>query len=118
LPDIYADECALILIACQGCGHEYPVAMSISTGWAKAMAQGSGGTFRTLAERIRDGSIHYGDPPNTGCCAAGATMNSEPKRVLEYWHKPGRIKWERDPTLEIDVDGWAEAGTIEIKDGE
>ena len=34
----------------------------------------------SLASRVADGTIHYGDPPNAECCASGPTMNSEPAR--------------------------------------
>lgn len=44
----------------------------------------------TLADAIRAGTIHYGDPPRhddtTGPeCHAGDTMNCYDLRVLEYW---------------------------------
>lgn len=116
--DIYADEAALVGIACQGCGCLFDVAFSKS-----ALTDGG-----SLAEAINNHTIHYGDPPNIGCCGAGPTMNSEPLRVLEYWHRhhqeftreadpahPGlRIvtsgdyfAWRRDPKLEIPI--WAAA---------
>jgi len=63
----------------------------------------------TLAERIRVGALEYGDPPNVDCCPAGPTMNSVPKRVLEYWRWGGPSKdpavraWKRDPSLEVEL---------------
>lgn len=66
---------------------------------------------RSLAAQIRSRTIHFGDPPNA-CpddCAAGASMSSEPRRVLEYWRKGRRedgerfLDWVRDASLEIEV---------------
>jgi hypothetical protein len=48
----------------------------------------------TIAEAIRSRALHYGDPPrhdgDRQACAAGASMNSEPRRVIEYWHRHDR----------------------------
>lgn len=66
-----------------------------------------------------EGTLHYGDPPNTGCCLSGASMNSEPRRILEYWstNDPRHVsndvvvdvaeyfKWNRKPILEGDYHG-------------
>jgi hypothetical protein len=89
--NIYADYCALVLIACQACGHEYQVAFS-----------GAEFNDRDLASLIRSGAIHYGDPPNF-CCHGGATMNCEDLRVLEYWTRKTNVfrEWKRLPNLEI-----------------
>lgn len=103
--NIYANEVALAEIACQGCGRRFRVAFSISS-MDRAMA---GGKLPSLAERIQDRSLHYGDPPNIDCCPAGPTMNSEPKRVLEYWVRE-RLDWVRKTTLEVDIEpDWAKA---------
>lgn len=70
---------------------------------------------RSLAAQIREKSIHYGDPPNAcpgGC--SGATMNSEPRRIIEYWRKGEKKdgkqwRWVREHALEIDVQpDWVE----------
>lgn len=92
--NIYAEEIALLRIRCQNCGHEFDVAMS-TCAMDRAFKRPS------LEAMIRDGSIHYGDPPNAGCCPSGPTMNSEPVRVLQFWRRKG---WdpERVPELEID----------------
>jgi hypothetical protein len=71
----------------------------------------------TLADAVRDGEIHYGDPPNAcpADCAAGATMNSVPKRVVEFWSRDSVEgqkfrEWTRHPELEIEVTPeWATA---------
>jgi ferredoxin len=106
IANIYADECALMRISCQGCGLCLSVAMSESralriTSQLKLSA--------TLAEQIESHAIHYGDPPNIQCCASGPTMNSVPRLVLEYWKRGLKApQWERDPTLERDIvpDWW------------
>jgi hypothetical protein len=97
--DIYANEVALVHIKCQACRADFFVAFSIS------MIQRIRGA-QTLVEQIRDGSLHYGDPPNSGCCGSGATMNCHDERVLQYWHKGERspFDWQRDPSLEISLD--------------
>lgn len=96
--DVYAVEVVLLLIQCQNCHQQFKVAMSKST---IDMMRGK----PSLADQIRDKSIHYGDPPNDQCCPSGPTMNSEPLRVLEYWRRSKNLlKWERDKTLEVQVE--------------
>ncbi len=91
---IYAGEAVLLLIECQSCGSEFRVAMTCNE------LHGS----PSLATLIRSDEIHYGDPPNAECCAAGPTMNSVPKRVLEYWTNDGECwEWKRFPELERDI---------------
>lgn len=116
--DIYADEAVLALITCQGCKREFQVAFSRSKAHAMLVTAARHKDFtaaweeekeRTLANAIINRTLHYGDPPNY-CCASGATMNSEPRRVLEYWrkqddrNKPNWMQWVRDPALEIEID--------------
>ena len=111
IADIYASEAVLLLIECQYCEREFSVCMS--TGMEQAIQQSLKhmghsiymyvwGSHRTLAQRITEKTIHYGDPPNAACCASGPSANSEPQRVLQYWKRDG-IFWTRDDTLEIDV---------------
>jgi hypothetical protein len=96
LADIYARECALVLIRCQACSREFRVAMSVShqpTGF--------------LANEILQGVVFYGDPPNVDCCVAGPTMSSIPVRVLEYWADTGLSVprgWTRNTSLELDLE--------------
>lgn len=92
LANIYAEEAVLLEISCQGCEHEFIVAMS-QGGWQRVIND-----CPYLREDIVDGSIHYGDPPNTDCCAAGPTMNCNDLRVLEYWKRDH--DWVRDSTYE------------------
>lgn len=95
--NIYAHEVTLLEIACQACGRLFHVADA-----------GNILDFSpdrpTLRQAIENGTIHYGDPPNVGCCPAGATMNCEDLRVLEYWYKDytaGIWDWTRVPELEV-----------------
>jgi len=76
LANIYAQDAVLAEIACQGCDHIFHVAFSHG-------ANHNG----PLAEAIVANTLHYGDPPNITCCAAGPTMNSVPRRVLEFWYR-------------------------------
>ena len=86
---IYANEVVLFAITCQNCGHSFVVALS----WHPLH------DCHSLKERIEQNTLHYGDPPNIGCCASGATMNSIPKHIIQFWHKP-EWDWKRVPELE------------------
>ncbi len=93
--NIYAHECVLMRIECQACQHEFDVCLTWDT-MAMAMKRPS------LAEQVRAGTIHYGDPPNVRCCPSGPTMNSVPRRVCEFWeHKAPEYEWKRVPELEV-----------------
>ncbi len=102
-PDIYATEVALVLISCQRCGLKLPVQMS----------RGPGDVLRhdriTLTELVKDGTIHYGDPPahedRGDYCHAGCTMNCWDLRVIEFWCRSGSLgfEWARVPELEIEL---------------
>lgn len=104
LSDIYAREAALVLIACQACQKRFKVAFARND-MDDIRAARDGQEPRTIAAQIRQNVIHYGDPPNVGCCPAGPTMNSDPLRVLEYWLRNAATdhEWRRDESLEIDV---------------
>lgn len=116
MANIYAQECVLMVIRCQACGVAFEVALDARTARQNLLSPETSG-FRALAEIIRSGEVHYGDPPNTGCCAAGPTMNSVPVRVVQYWRRvrlkrlhpktgksvTGVPQWERDPGLELDI---------------
>ncbi len=100
-------RCCLFRIRCQNCDTKFDVCVS-----NKRAKEELGGDENTLAEIIKDGQLHYGDPPNYGCCMVGPTMNSIPMRVLEFWQqgpwKQGGYEWERKPELEIGIDcDWA-----------
>ncbi|MBV9863308.1 MAG: hypothetical protein JO267_14305 [Alphaproteobacteria bacterium] len=119
--DIYAEEVVLAEITCQECGQQFLVALSYGVG--RWLDERDSPTYdhRRLAALIKTKALHYGDPPNISCCAAGATMNSEPHRVIEYWCRNHReftktqgeanivtnvseyFRWKRDSSLEIDI---------------
>jgi hypothetical protein len=64
---------------------------------------------RSLAENIRSGEIHYGDPPDYGNCRDGATMNCYDLQVLQYWSRMNEKRaWVRDSQLEISLPGMNE----------
>ena len=112
LSNIYAKEGVLMEIACQGCGRHFNVGLSFLSLSHDSMTDeiydDQNDPIRTFEGLIRVRRIHYGDPPNVRCCAAGPVMNSIPKRVLEYWKRNTANGWERDKALEIDLkDGWA-----------
>lgn len=106
--NIYADEVVLVLIACQNCGKRFKVAMSTSTTERALIGFGrtDGKEPMSLAVQIGTGWLHYGDPPNAGCCGAGPTMGCEDLAVLEYWRRNGdtSLEWERDHDHEIRLD--------------
>jgi hypothetical protein len=93
--NIYAIEVVLLEIRCQDCAQRFKVAMS----WG-AMDQVQG--YPSLAEEIKDGTIHYGDPPNAGCCPAGPTMSSISLRVLQYWKRVDH-EWHRFTEREVEI---------------
>lgn len=88
--NIYAREAALLSIECQACRAPFKVCMTAGRG---------------LADAIKDGSLHYGDPPNIECCLTGPSMNCVDVRVLEFWHRDVASDWERDPSLETHLEG-------------
>lgn len=103
VPDIYCDEAVLFGVTCQGCETRFKVALSRHRAMAEVMAKRNDYEPRTLAQQIQDKTLHYGDPPNTRCCPAGPTMNSEPRIVLEYWCKD-KWEWVRDKSLEVSIE--------------
>ncbi len=96
--DIYAREVCLVEIECQSCGEAFKVCMSRGDfGFGPDGLEDRRGS---LAKAVESGAIHYGDPPNNGCCPAGPTMNSIPRQVIEFWRKGKGFEWERVPALE------------------
>lgn len=103
--DIYAQEALLLLIKCQACGYEFRVCMAWDDrAWVLIVKGHEALPLDTpnLRSRVQTRQLSYGDPPNTGCCPAGATMTSEPVRVLEFWERKD-LEWTRVPELEVDV---------------
>lgn len=106
--NIYANQVCLVRITCQGCGQEFKVAFSQHM-MDRFMGYDQDGKERwiaTLEEQIQRKSLHYGDPPNVDCCGAGATMNSEPREVLEFWERnvTTDLDWHRRPDLEVNIE--------------
>ena len=98
--NIYADYVVLMGIACQGCGHRFKVAMS--SGKYDYILYGRKEPYDML-EDAKKGNLHYGDPPNYGCCWAGPTMNSVPLKILEFWQRgTGKtfMRWDRVTELD------------------
>jgi hypothetical protein len=96
--DIYAAEVALLRIACQRCLLEQLVQMTWSP--TDVIREES----VSLADSVRDGTIHYGDPPRHDdrgeFCHAGCTMNVWDLKVEEFWTREG-FDWVRVPELEV-----------------
>ena len=92
LNNIYAGEAALAEVSCQGCGHEFRVALTDRFTEKRF----------SLSDEILLGRVHYGDPPNIRCCHTGPTMNSIMHGILEYWSRDHEVSfdWLRDPTFE------------------
>lgn len=89
--NIYADEVALLLIACQCCGHLFKVAMSHNNTCSSP----------SILMLIENNSLEYGDPPNIDCCCGGPSTTSETVQILEMWvkvHNP--YSWHRKPQYE------------------
>lgn len=125
--NIYAHEVALLRIACQRCGTQQLVQMTwgsmdtvrvrIYAEWAALSRDAPKPDVgdSSLAEFIRTGSIHYGDPPHHDddrgeFCHAGCTMNCEDLAVVEYWRNTAETAWtwQRDATLEVELPQIAE----------
>lgn len=112
LNDIYSDQAVLMKIACQGCGREFLVAKSLSV-----MDRVMNPHWKPLEDRVKDKSIHYGDPPNIGCCAAGPTMNCEDLAVIEFWKRKHK-EYVGDDGIVTDAVKyfeWKRAHELEIK---
>jgi hypothetical protein len=96
LGHIYADQACLFVVACQCCQTRFKVAASWSSSDLIVRKVPS------LVQQVTDETLHYGDPPNMGCCSAGPTMNSEPVRVLEFWARSNAAReWLRVPKCEV-----------------
>jgi hypothetical protein len=100
-PNIYAREAVLYEIECQECGQTFEVAEDWSW-WP--------GREIPLSEFVKKRLLHYGDPPRHGGrkgCRAGDTMNSIPRRVLQFWSLAGSGgEWIRVGELEgVRLDG-------------
>jgi hypothetical protein len=95
--DIYAKEVVLMKIACQDCGEIFYVAMS-NPGYNRY-------TFEQYSFVDILKYMHYGDPPNNGCCGAGPSMNCEDLNIVQFWKKDYKVSfdWIRVPENEVDL---------------
>lgn len=83
--NIYAEEVALIEIACQNCDQRFIVAIS----------QDSYSLIMRPQKLSQGEEITYGDPPNIGCCPTGPTMSSNTIKTLEIWRRGEGFDWGR-----------------------
>lgn len=90
----YTDEAALVLIACQSCGREFKVSISVE--------------YRHPS-LTTCGDVQYGDPPN-GCSyddlgpCSGMAMSTDAQRILEFWSRRNpEHEWKRLPEFEVDA---------------
>ena len=92
--NIYADKVAFYKIECQACAHEFLVEFNTSKMARIRYQMTLGVSTEDLTfdvDSIWDAeNLHYGDPPNIGCCAAGATMNSCPRELIALWERVGK----------------------------
>ena len=95
--NIYADRVALVLIACQNCRREFVVCMS------EGLLDRANAEYSAIETEIRNGFLHYGDPPNADCCPGGPSMNCIDVWVLEFWRRVDG-EWVRDPSLEVGLE--------------
>lgn len=97
-PNIYADEVILMRIGCQRCRKEFLVEMNWGS-WELV------NEIPKLSKRIKDKSIHYGDPPShIKTDHAGSTMNCIDYEIVEFWKKNKKFDWVRDKKLEIKLE--------------
>lgn len=96
--DIYARQAVLMEIKCQGCGQRFKVALS----WPGSLVRSMAGLLdEELKERAEKKGLHYGDPPDNGCCPAGPTMNSIALKVLQFWERESVGEWKRNKRYEV-----------------
>ena len=125
LANIYAQEAALVVVQCQGCGRNVHVAFSELNLAEELWSMDRKSRVRNIGHLITAGTHDYGDRPNVNCCDAGPTMGSVALRVEQYWYKPvirgdgvapdasGRTRivdlrsldFKRDSALEIKLPG-------------
>lgn len=107
--NIYATTVVLLEISCQACGTEIRVQMSEYEGELLLRRRLYKGTNPppTLRDNVKDGTIHYGDPPvhngvNGEYCHVGCTMNCWDLRVIEFWTRgQTSVEWQREAEIEI-----------------
>lgn len=101
LANIYAAEAALVRVACQACHKEFSVGMAWYM-WDDFKARDEF-VPHPLAEQIKNKTLHYGDPPNAGCCPAGPTMNCDDLYIEQFWRRDETTnhEWRREIDMEL-----------------
>ena len=87
--DVYAQEIALLEVACQHCGWHYQVAL-----------MGGGIMMHTPLNTLR----WIDDPPEHGC-PIGETESAEMLRVLQFWQRGENTgyEWRHVPSAESET---------------
>lgn len=104
--DVYVDYVALLEVECQACGRLFRVAQSVNV-TEERIARGDVKWQPVLPSRDDVGSFHYGDPPmhyHLGERCIGDSMNTLPRRVLQFWHRNvgSGVGWVRCPEYELE----------------
>jgi len=95
--NIYAQKVAFYRIECQMCSHPFIVEFNTCS-----MDEVR---FKMVYGQDKDyvwdpENLHYGDPPNIGCCPAGPTMNSCPRELIALWERRNKPHWDWVKTKE------------------
>lgn len=85
---VYADRLTFMRIECQGCGQEFIVEFA-SSRMNRLNREG------TEILEVDPTLLQYGDPPNIGCCSAGATMSSYPREIIAHYERGKMGKWNK-----------------------
>jgi hypothetical protein len=80
-----AEEALLAEVRCQGCGQPFLVALTWRDAGHYPQFQGLTLPPADRLTKIGGNSLHYGDPPDIGCCDAGPTMGSDFHRIVQAW---------------------------------
>ncbi|HSN25511.1 MAG TPA: hypothetical protein VLT45_04475 [Kofleriaceae bacterium] len=105
---VYDQIVALVEIACQDCDRRFQVAIEfdrlrLMTNRVELPAPNDPALVTRLANLL-----HFGDPPRHrddvagNACVAGDTMNSCPRRVIEFWEQRD-FEWQRRPEFEREI---------------
>src|SRR5215467_12956322 len=86
-------------ITCQACGKPFKVAVEVSS--SDSFPKELPSDPEALGELL-----HYGDPPRHDC-RVGDTMNSVPRRILEFWVRPGFVGKVTKERSEEFKKGWS-----------
>lgn len=91
-----AEEVVLAEVRCQACGTPFLVALS----WRD-------GDPVDRPTKTNGNGLHYGEPPNIGCCEDGPMMPSDFHRIVEaWWLRPGSVSsWSELDRDAIDAIG-------------